>query len=109
MQVMVDGSSVRLQIWDTAGQERVRSIAENYYRGAQGVLIAFDVATRRSMLNVKGWLSSIAGHTDNDCDVVLVATKCDLPHDSWVRPLTLGYCESARMMTCACVPADCHQ
>ncbi|KAJ5773695.1 Small GTPase superfamily Ras type [Penicillium paradoxum] len=35
---------VRLQIWDTAGQERFRSMSRLYYRGAQAVLLCYDVS-----------------------------------------------------------------
>jgi len=47
--VRLDGNVAKLQIWDTAGQERFKTITTSYYRGAQGVLIVFDVAsaTRR--------------------------------------------------------------
>jgi Ras-related protein Rab-4B len=34
---------VKIQLWDTAGQERFRSVTRNYYRGAVGALICYDV------------------------------------------------------------------
>ena len=37
---------VRLLIirqWDTAGQERFRTITSAYYRGAQGVVLVYDI------------------------------------------------------------------
>jgi signal recognition particle receptor subunit beta len=39
---------VRLQIWDTAGQERFRSMSRLYYRGAQAVLLCYDVSASTS-------------------------------------------------------------
>lgn len=34
--VVVDDTSIKLQIWDTAGQERFRSVTHAYYRDAHG-------------------------------------------------------------------------
>ena len=39
----VDDKVIKLQIWDTAGQERFKSITATYYRGANGILICFDL------------------------------------------------------------------
>eukprot|EP01133_Synstelium_polycarpum_P019405 gene19405-23236_t len=46
--VEVEGVELKLQIWDTAGQERFRNIISQYYRGALGVIIVYDVTCERS-------------------------------------------------------------
>ena len=33
------GSRCKLQIWDTAGQERFRTITQQYYKTAMGILV----------------------------------------------------------------------
>ena len=33
------GARCKLQIWDTAGQERFRTITQQYYRTAMGILV----------------------------------------------------------------------
>ena len=50
---------MRLQIWDTAGQEKFKTITCNYYRGADGIMIVFDLTDRDSFESVKGWLIEI--------------------------------------------------
>ena len=42
---------------DTAGQEKFRSITTAYYRGAKGVVVAYDITDRRSFENVTSWMS----------------------------------------------------
>lgn len=48
----VDSKKVKLQIWDTAGQERYRAVAKQYYKGAAGVMIVYDITKRSSFENV---------------------------------------------------------
>ena len=57
--VEVDGKRIKLQIWDTAGQERFRTITTSYFRGAQGILLVYDVTDRRSFESIRNWISQI--------------------------------------------------
>lgn len=44
----LDGQPCKVQIWDTAGQERFRTVIKQYYRGAKGILVVFDVCEQSS-------------------------------------------------------------
>lgn len=79
--VDLDGFRYKLQIWDTAGQERFRTITRNYFRGAMGIIIMYDVTRRESFNAVTRWISDIEAHSDDSSPVpsiVLVANKIDL-------------------------------
>ncbi len=52
-------ASFPIAVWDTAGQERFRTITSSYYRGAGGVLLAFDLTSRATMDNVPRWLEQV--------------------------------------------------
>ena len=55
----VDDKVVSLQLWDTAGQERFQSVTKAYYRGAQGVVLMYDISQEESFIAVKSWINSI--------------------------------------------------
>ena len=76
--VEVDGKRIKLQIWDTAGQERFRTITTSYFRGAQGILLVYDVTDRRSFESIRNWISQIQQHADVHVNKILVGNKCDM-------------------------------
>merc|ERR1719242_367150 len=72
---------VVLQIWDTAGQERFRTITSTYYRGAQGVMLVYDVTNYQSWLNIPDWLHEVEKETDKNqhrVKLLLIGNKADL-------------------------------
>ena len=51
----IDDSYVKLQIWDTAGQERFRGITKSYYKGANAVILVYDITTPKSFEDVTSY------------------------------------------------------
>ena len=74
----VDGKSVKLQIWDTAGQERFRNIISSYYRGAQGIMLVYDITDLESFQNLNSWLIEIEKNASKNVYKILVGNKCDM-------------------------------
>lgn len=68
---------VTLQVWDTAGQERFKCIAASYYRGAQVVIVAFDLTDEPSLHHVTKWMEDACANADEPIKF-LVGTKKDL-------------------------------
>lgn len=74
----VDGNKAKLAIWDTAGQERFRTLTPSYYRGAQGVIVVYDVCNRSAFLRLDTWLSELETFaTRQDLVKMLVGNKID--------------------------------
>lgn len=73
----LDGKRVKLQIWDTAGQEQFRTITRSYFRGAQGIVLVYDITDRGTFNSVRSWMSQIADHADAQVNRVLIGNKCD--------------------------------
>ena len=38
---------IKIMIWDTAGQERFRSIISCYFKGAHGIILVFDISSKK--------------------------------------------------------------
>lgn len=74
----IDGAKVKLQIWDTAGQEKFRAIVSNYYRGAQGILLVFDMLNRKSFTSLSDWLGELEKKGAlNTADIMILGNKID--------------------------------
>jgi len=77
--ITVEGKKIKLQIWDTAGQERFRTITTSYFRGAQGIVLVYDVTDRTSFASIRNWVEQIKMHAQEGVNTILVGNKCDCP------------------------------
>jgi Ras-related protein Rab-18 len=73
----IKGKKVKLSIWDTAGQERFRTITSSYYRGAQGVVLVYDVANKESFDALPRWFSELETYVTSDVVKIVVGNKVD--------------------------------
>ncbi|XP_030629847.1 ras-related protein Rab-40B isoform X2 [Chanos chanos] len=57
--ILLDGRRVKLQLWDTSGQGRFCTIFRSYSRGAQGVILVYDITNRWSFDGIDRWIKEI--------------------------------------------------
>ena len=74
----INNSLIKFQIWDTAGQERFKNITANYYRGAHGILVLYDITDVDSFKNLNNWLMEIEKNAKSNVVKVLIGNKSDL-------------------------------
>ena len=71
-----------ISLIDTAGEERFKSITKTYFKGADCVLLIYDVTNRESYDNVSMWIDSIhdsiGNHETSKYIIVLMGNKIDL-------------------------------
>ncbi|KAG6767413.1 hypothetical protein POTOM_028618 [Populus tomentosa] len=102
--VNIGGKKLKLAIWDTGnvtsnltvllpvyvvlpsldtGQERFRTLTSSYYRGAQGIVMVYDVTRRDTFTNLSEiWAKEIDLYSTNqDCIKLLVGNKVDKESD----------------------------
>ena len=72
-----NNKKVKFQIWDTAGQDRFLAITKNYYRGANGILLVFDITNISSFSHIKNWIEQIKEEASEKIIIYLVGNKID--------------------------------
>ena len=80
--MQINKATTKLQIWDPAGQERYRTITNAYYKGADGIIIVFDITNRESFLNIDSWLEEINKNVGDDVLIMIFANKSDLLNEN---------------------------
>lgn len=83
--VNIEKGTVLFNIWDTAGQERFRALAPNYYRGAQGALIVYDITDRKSFDKVVSWIKELNDQADKNIVIVVAGNKCDMERERQIK------------------------
>ena len=77
--IKIGDSSVKVLIWDTAGQEKFQNIAKQYYKGANGVLLIYDIGSRKSFERIDFWLKELKENNRIDeLFICLVGNKIDM-------------------------------
>ena len=70
-----------LLLWDFAGQERFRFILNEYIKGAEGIILAFDLSRIATLYRIKNWIGLLKeGGVWGDLNTkfFLLGTKKDL-------------------------------
>jgi len=63
--ILLDGKRVKLQLWDTSGQGRFCTIIRSYSRGAQGILLVYDITNKWSFDGIDRWLKEVEEVSDH--------------------------------------------
>lgn len=57
--LLLEGKRVKLQLWNTSGQGRFCTILRSYSRGAQGIILVYDITSRWSFDGLDRWIKEI--------------------------------------------------
>ena len=79
--LLPNGEKYKVLFYDTAGQEKYRSIAFNLMKGAEGIILMYDITKRKTFESITEWVESIKEAKGENFPVVLVGNKCDLKEE----------------------------
>ncbi len=77
-QMLADGNSLQLQIWDLAGQQGFFNIRDSYYKGADGVVLIFDISKPSTVIGISNWIKEAKKNIMKPVPMILVGNKIDL-------------------------------
>ena len=72
-----NGEEITVKISDTAGQEKFRSIATNFLKKADGIILVYDITYKKSFENLNRWFKDINENTTG-MPIILLGNKMDL-------------------------------
>ena len=78
-------ASVKLKIWDTAGQEKLRSLASIHYKDASAIIMVYDITSKSSFSDLKGWLEEVRKQSPENALIVIAGNKSDRIDEEQVR------------------------
>jgi len=73
-----DGRKVKLHLCDTAGEEKFRAITRSYYKGANGIILFYDITKESTFKNIKNWIKQIKDEGPGNIVTILIGNKIDL-------------------------------
>eukprot|EP01083_Nonionella_stella_P051827 137614_1 len=86
-QISVHGQTVMVDVLDTAGEHQYSALQSEWILRANVFMLFFAINNRNTFENIESYRNRILkarADSDNDCGMMLVATKCDLEHERQV-------------------------
>lgn len=78
-EINIDDLNTKLTIWDIAGQKRFKFMRKNFYGGAAGALLVFDLTRENTLQEVKNrWYPEMTQFVGAEIPFILIGNKLDL-------------------------------
>ncbi|KAK7812480.1 hypothetical protein U0070_020760 [Myodes glareolus] len=98
--IILDDTTLKLQIWDTGGQERFRSMVSTFYKGSDGCVLAFDVTDPESFEALGIWRDDVLAKInpmEQSYPMVVLGNKIDLEDRKVPQEVARGWCKAKDM------------
>ncbi len=80
--IKINDANIKLIIWDIGGQERFKFMRKNFYSGANGALLVFDLTRDFTYSQLTGrWYPELTKFIREDIPFILIGNKLDLLED----------------------------
>ncbi len=73
-------ANIKLVVWDISGQQAFSSVRPDYYKGAKGIVLMFDLTRSQTFEHLDDWINEAKKYTRSP-QVILAGSKCDLERE----------------------------
>merc|ERR1719433_303284 len=75
----IRGREFRVNVFDVGGDERYAEVRSEFYKDSNGVLLVFDVTSRRSFQNLDQWMTEVTKNSQGGAALpcAVVAAKVE--------------------------------
>ena len=63
--VIIDNQTIKIVFWDTAGQEAFRAVTKMFYKGADIVILVYDITQQKSFDEIQNYWTNEVKSNDN--------------------------------------------
>ena len=99
--ITLNGFDVTLLLWDTAGEERFRSVAPSLLRGANGLILVFDVSQPSTFNDLtfyyEMFLDVVSVDMSSKLPILLLGNKIDLEKFEITESQIENWCNKNRI------------
>ena len=75
----INNKTICVDLWDTAGQEKFNSINQLFFKGADVIILLFDITNKTSFTNIKkDWMPLVRNNVPDDVVIGVAGNKFDL-------------------------------
>jgi small GTP-binding protein len=75
----VGGVQMKAKFWDTAGDQKYQVLNKNFYKGAHGAIIVWDLTGEFNLQRLEKWIEDAREEAAENISIVIVGNKVDLP------------------------------
>jgi small GTP-binding protein len=76
--MVVNDKTYTLNLWDTAGQESYRGLTQLFFRGAEIIILVYDITSRKTFESLDEWYEISEDTINNEHIYGIVGNKNDL-------------------------------
>lgn len=78
--IRIKGSLVKLILWDIAGQVKFETMRRHFYKGAEALILIFDLTNHKTFESIPNWFKDIKNHMIEKAELIgfILGNKEDL-------------------------------